>query len=227
MPPGSPDLKAWAMFYIKNGSQAERRSQFLHASTTFAASIVWRGMAGRDNRTKQRGQTVRISLQEMFANGDVAPSQVFNVSTLEHQLRWIGGGERRSADYYGMDFQDALPDMRKNSSRAKEILIQWRGTVPIWAFEVLDPDTGSVIGPLQNVLEKVRPIGFGTHFGSQALGAAAKSGGRSHAPPRKQPPPPPRKQLSAPPPKAPSQDSPPQPAQPAPLPPPDYRTCPE
>ena len=137
---------------------------FLHASKTLGAAVRWSSRAGvREEGAGVNVRTVRIDLHDLLGNGDLQAGDIVDVSHGE----WFG------ENFWALHV----------SLETKEVLIKWRGSVPLYAFAFIESGLGHVLGKLQDKLEKAKSGSQPSGLRSLAPAPHAPPPAAPHAPP--------------------------------------------
>ena len=137
------------------------RSPFLHTCSTFVAAHRWRSMGLSRKKDlseeecsalSQETVAVRIDIWAWYQSGSMPPQGVVDLSNHIAQKKFFKKG---SFEEYGFDQDDAVIGVR-HALEQKEILLKWRGKIPLRFFEVIDDVTGQVLGGFEGFVSKVK-----------------------------------------------------------------------
>lgn len=130
------DLMPHICYAINRGSN--ERSPFAHFSTSFDLC-----------RTYLDDMVIECNLVQMYYAGALSQHTVIDLSTERHWRKLFGGSQDRFGDEVSSEMSKAI----HFSTKKREVLVKWRGTLPIECMTVLNPETGRVVGSLREILE--------------------------------------------------------------------------
>ena len=201
-PSDSCELRKAVLDAVLHGSK--KRTPFWHTSTSLASSYRWLSMAGYVEHSATTGSQpsgprpervgIRIDIWAWYQSGQMPDEALVDLSTKPAQKRFF----TREWDEYGHDV-DSANQALSFSDKTREVLIKWRGAVPLQCCEVINMMSGQVVGKLEDMLAHVQKEGV-AQLDSNAVraaqasadqGAAASSGSQPIAKsmPKTRPPP--------------------------------------
>ena len=152
--PDSDEMRVEVLNAVAFGSQPRFRSPFLHTSLSLQNARSWM-VLGRENRGEDPKQQMmaKIDLWAWYQAGGLTEDMVIDLSAQPRQAAFFG----KPPGEFGEWFEDNFHHIRK-AGVAKEILIKWRGAVPIQYFEIVDDCNSSHIGWLKDMLSTVETV---------------------------------------------------------------------
>jgi hypothetical protein len=128
------------------------RSPFLHVSTSLMAAHHFHVRAQSTHAELEENQVlVKIDLWAWYQQCEVTMDMIIDLSTHEARKHYFEKG----TDAYGSYVEDHFHDMIKYSEKMKEVLLKWRGNIPLEYFQVVD-DCGHYIDEYTTLLAKAR-----------------------------------------------------------------------
>ena len=123
-------------------------SPFLHGSTSIDGARKYRAM-GESVRNEKDHVFVRIDLNRLIETKELSASDVIDMSD-HHAIKKFF---TKPLDEYGTYVVENFSHAHKLATSSKEILIKWRGSIPLEAFEVVNEYNGSPKGWLMDLLK--------------------------------------------------------------------------
>ena len=118
----------------------------------FAALVRWclaEGLlSGQPHPALSHVIAVRINIWAYYQSGEAPQQAVVDLSHHKAQQRFFTNPDLGA---YGVDQDDAATAIR-GALRCKQVLLKWRGYIPIDFYEQVDIATGEVLGPLENAI---------------------------------------------------------------------------
>ena len=159
--PDDDDLRLEAMSLLA-GNDPTDQSPYLSASLDFAALVRWclaEGLlSGQPHPALSHVIAVRINIWAYYQSGEAPQQAVVDLSHHKAQQRFFTNPDLGA---YGVDQDRAVTAIRCALS-CKQVLLKWRGYIPIDFYERVDIATGEVLGPLENaigeLLDPRRPV---------------------------------------------------------------------
>ena len=144
----SDEMRVQVLRSVASGS--EHRSPFLHASLSLTSAHTWM-MLGRSNREEdpQRQLMARIDIWSWYQSGEMAADQIIDLSNMVSCHRFF----TKAPDDYGEWFADNFSEIRRAYS-SKEVLLKWRGSVPLQYIDVVEEYNGSFLAKLSDLVGK-------------------------------------------------------------------------
>ena len=149
------DKFAWHVLNaVQHGSN--HRTPFWHASVSISAAQRWRAMADSGSQPSGSGNSVaiRIDIWEWFQAGTMPDHALIDLTSPAAQRGFF----KKSFEDYSYNQGNALQAMRY-AHQAKEVLLKWRGLVPLEYCEIVDEYNGEVLCTFQEALAHVREKG--------------------------------------------------------------------
>ena len=146
------------VFYVANGSKRTVDSPFLHFTTDY-----WKALAYRDKTKYPDGRSevvVYLNLQKMFKAGWGSEMRVHDLSLFQNWDSYAQ--EQRVSDKLQTEFRRA----KNFSAKDSEVVLCWRGQVPLEFFDVHDVGTTEKISSLQHYMEEFHSFGSSTPHAS-------------------------------------------------------------
>ena len=129
MEPDSDEMRTQVAIAICEGSKF--RSPFLHSSNSIFGARRFRAM-GQALRGEQQQTMVRINIWQLYEEGQLAASDVIDMSCRKGQGHFF----QKGPGGYGTYVEDRFAEMLQHASKAEEVVLKWRGSIPTCAFEV-------------------------------------------------------------------------------------------
>ena len=157
---------------IEKGSR--RTSPFLHFGKYFALARTWH-IRGRTDRRETSGYMCRIRLADLRAfekrtraalgqGGDDFIATVGSVSVFSSETATKRTLGKTWSNNRIVDDNDDNGYKLRNAWASKEVLVAFRGHIPDDMCELIDSDSGNLVGPLGQVVDEVALAWRGPRF---------------------------------------------------------------
>ena len=142
------------VYYVANGSKRRIDSPFLHFTTDY-----WTALPYRDKTEYPDGRReviVYLDLQKMFKAGWGSEMRVHDLSLFQNWDSYV------QPQTMSEKLRKELRKAQIFSSKDSEVVLCWRGQVPLEFFDVHDVATRKKKSSLQNYMKEFFPHSFGS-----------------------------------------------------------------
>ena len=145
--PNSDEMKVEIMSALVHGSK--QRSPFLHGSISLSKAHRWSQLAQEHRGEEVREQVlVKIDLWAWYQSGGVTQDMILDLSSPAAMNKVFKKG------FYGYgDWCEEASSELMLAVNTREILLKWRGSVPVEVMEVVDLH-GESLGKLEDLLKQ-------------------------------------------------------------------------
>ena len=137
------------------GSKENVTSAFWHCSKSQGVAANWQARAGSwGNEGPPPGFgniAIKLDIWQWFADGEMPPGAIIDLSDGPAQKRFFNKPDEEFSMSNSF-FRVAM----ENATKQKEVLVCWRGEVPLKYCTVVDLNSGIEVGPLQPLLDHAR-----------------------------------------------------------------------
>ena len=143
LPHDSDKMRNFVCVAVVHGSN--ERSPFFHTSKSMNKSRKYAKM-GEINRGEQKQMFCKIDIFKMLCDGVLKAGDVIDLSNHKALTKFFN----KRPEQYGTWFEANFQQCCKWATEAEEVVIKWRGCIPLQYFSVVDDITGQDHGPLPN-----------------------------------------------------------------------------